>query len=143
MAPQTKWKSIANANLKNSSKKTQKKEGVQVTDSGLQYKILHRGTSDVSPKKSDTVEVHYRGTLVDGKQFDASYDRGQPTKFGVGQVIAGWTEGLQLMHIGDKFEFYIPSELGYGERGAGRDIPPHSTLIFEVELFGIEGKKEL
>jgi len=120
-----------------------KKEGVQVTDSGLQYKIIRKGTSNVSPMKSETVEVHYRGTLIDGKQFDASYDRGQPSKFGVGQVISGWTEGLQLMHVGDKFEFYIPSELGYGARGSGRNIPPHSALIFEVELLGIEGKKDL
>eukprot|EP01123_Difflugia_compressa_P015986 TRINITY_DN942_c0_g2_i1.p1 TRINITY_DN942_c0_g2~~TRINITY_DN942_c0_g2_i1.p1 ORF type:complete len:163 (+),score=40.20 TRINITY_DN942_c0_g2_i1:70-558(+) len=119
------------------------KEGVVTTASGLQYKVLSKGTSKVSPTAADTVEVHYRGTLINGKEFDSSYKRGQPAKFGVGQVIKGWTEGLQLMSVGDKFEFYIPSELGYGAAGAGKDIPGHNALIFEVELIGIQGKNEL
>jgi len=117
--------------------KNAQKEGVKVTSSGLQYKVLSKGHGKQSPTKSDTVKVHYRGTLIDGKQFDSSIERGTPAEFGVGQVIAGWTEGLQLMNVGDKFEFYIPAELGYGPSGAGGDIPGHSTLIFLVELLGI------
>jgi len=116
------------------------KEGVITTSSGLQYKILEKGTGTISPLKSDTVKVHYRGTLINGKEFDSSYGRGEPTSFGVGQVIAGWTEALQLMVIGDIFEVYIPSDLAYGVRGTGKDIGPNSTLIFKVELLGIEGK---
>jgi len=116
------------------------KEGVITTASGLQYKILTQGTGTVKPVKSDTVKVHYRGTLISGKEFDSSYSRGEPASFGVGQVIAGWTEALQLMVEGDVFELYIPSELAYGTRGAGKDIGPNSTLIFKVELIGIEGK---
>jgi len=119
-----------------------KKEGVVVLPSGLQYKVLQKSESSVSPKNTDTVEVHYRGTLVDQKEFDSSYKRGKPAQFGVGQVIAGWTEALQLMHVGDKWEVYIPSKLGYGERGMPGSIPPNSVLIFVVELLKIVSKKD-
>jgi len=112
------------------------KEGVKTTDSGLQYKVIKAGEGK-SPQKSDKVTVHYRGTLIDGTEFDSSYSRNQPASFGVGQVIPGWTEALQLMKEGDKWEIVIPSKLGYGERGAGAKIPPDSTLIFEVELISV------
>ena len=111
-------------------------EGVKVTASGLQYKVVANG-SGKSPAATDNVTVHYVGTLVDGTEFDSSVRRGQPTSFALNQVIRGWTEGLQLMHEGDKFIFYIPQELGYGDRGAGGQIPPFSTLIFEVELIKV------
>ena len=112
------------------------KEGVQVTESGLQYEVLKMGRGK-KPAATDRVKVHYHGTLIDGTVFDSSVDRGEPTSFGLNQVIAGWTEGLQLMPVGSKFRFYIPQELGYGSRNAG-SIPPYSTLIFEVELLEIE-----
>ena len=118
-------------------KENAQKEGVVTLPSGLQYKIIEAG-SGPSPKATDQVVVHYRGRLLDGTQFDSSYDRGQPATFGVGQVIKGWTEGLQLMSTGAKWELYIPSELAYGARGAGQTIPPNSTLIFEVELLEIK-----
>lgn len=112
------------------------KEGIVVTDSGLQYEVLTKGESDKSPLATDTVKVHYHGTLTNGTVFDSSVDRGEPISFPLNGVIAGWTEGLQLMAIGDKFRFYIPSDLAYGGRATG-SIPPHSTLIFDVELLGI------
>ena len=114
-----------------------KKEGVTTTASGLQYKVIQPG-SGAQPKATDTVKVHYKGTFLDGKTFDSSYDRGEPISFRLNQVIAGWTEGVQLMPVGATYEFYIPSNLAYGERGAGGVIPPNSTLIFVVELLDIE-----
>lgn len=112
------------------------KDGVIVTESGLQYEVIKMGKGP-KPSATDRVRVHYHGTLIDGTVFDSSVERGEPITFGLNQVIAGWTEGVQLMPVGSKFRFYIPQELGYGAREAG-SIPPYSTLIFEVELLGIE-----
>ena len=112
------------------------REGVKVTDSGLQYEVIKMGKGK-KPAATDRVKVHYHGTLIDGTVFDSSVERGEPIVFGLNQVIPGWTEGVQLMPIGSKFKFYIPQELGYGAQSAGT-IPPYSTLIFEVELLGIE-----
>ena len=112
------------------------REGVITTESGLQYEVLKMGKGK-KPSATDKVKVHYHGTLIDGTVFDSSVDRGEPITFGLNQVIRGWTEGVQLMPVGSKFKFYIPQELGYGERAAG-EIPPYSTLIFEVELLDIE-----
>lgn len=114
-----------------------KRPGVTTTESGLQYEVLKQGTGTVAPKETDKVEVHYHGTLVNGDVFDSSVDRGQPATFSLNQVIKGWTEGLQYMHEGDKFRFFIPAELAYGDRSAGPKIKPGSTLIFEVELIKI------
>lgn len=111
-------------------------EGVETTESGLQYKVLQRGTGRQHPKAADTVKVHYHGTLLDGSVFDSSVERGEPIEFSLHQVIKGWTEGLQLMVLGEKTRFFIPSELAYGDRAAG-SIGPGSTLIFDVELLGI------
>ncbi len=113
-----------------------KKEGVLTTESGLQYKILSKGNG-ASPKATDQVKVHYKGTLLDGKVFDSSYDRNEPATFPLNQVIKGWTEGLQLMQVGDKFQFFIPYNLAYGEMGRGETIPPATVLTFEVELLDI------
>jgi FKBP-type peptidyl-prolyl cis-trans isomerase len=110
----------------------------KTTASGLKYQVLKQGTGTVSPKATDTVKVHYHGTLLNGTVFDSSVERGQPISFSLNQVIAGWTEGLQLMHVGDKFKFEIPANLAYGERSPSPAIPPNSTLVFEVELLGIE-----
>ena len=116
-----------------------KKDGVTTTTSGLQYSVIKSGPTDgKSPGASDTVVVHYAGTLVDGTKFDSSYDRGQPATFGVGQVIPGWTEVLKLMKPGDKWAVVIPSELGYGKRGAGGKIGPDAVLLFDVELISIK-----
>jgi FKBP-type peptidyl-prolyl cis-trans isomerase FklB len=117
------------------------KQGVVTLSSGLQYKILTAGTGP-KPAATDTVVCNYRGTLIDGKEFDSSYKRGQPATFGVSQVIKGWTEALQLMPVGSKWQLFIPSTLAYGERGAGADIGPDSTLIFEVELLSIQDKSK-
>jgi len=113
-----------------------KRPGVKTTASGLQYEVLTRGKGAI-PKASDTVKVHYHGTLISGKVFDSSVQRGEPATFGVTQVIQGWVEALQLMPAGSKWKLYIPSELAYGERGAGQLIGPHTCLIFEVELLDI------
>lgn len=113
-----------------------KKEGVITTESGLQYKEIKAGTGE-KPKSTDKVKVHYKGTLLDGKTFDSSYDRGQPATFPVTGVIKGWIEALQLMNVGDKFQLTIPPEIAYGEKGTGRDIGPNATLLFDVELLEI------
>jgi FKBP-type peptidyl-prolyl cis-trans isomerase FklB len=117
-----------------------KKEWVKALPSGLQYKVIKAGTGK-KPKSTDTVTVHYRGTLIDGTEFDSSYKRGQPVSFPVSGVIPGWTEALQLMGEGAKWQVFIPSNLAYGEKGAGRDIGPNATLIFEIELVSIQEKK--
>ena len=109
---------------------------VTTTASGLQYEVVKQGTGR-QPKASDTVRCHYEGTLIDGTVFDSSYRRNQPAEFGLRQVIAGWTEGVQLMKEGSIFKFYIPYNLAYGERGAGADIPPYAALIFTVELIKV------
>ncbi len=114
-----------------------KKEGIVTTESGLQYKVIKKGTGK-TPQSTDTVTVNYRGTLIDGTEFDSSYRRGQPATFKVTGVIRGWTEALQLMKEGGKWELYIPPNLAYGERGAGQNIGPNSTLIFEVELISVK-----
>lgn len=113
-----------------------KKKGVTTTASGLQYEVIKEGTGP-KPKATDRVNVHYHGTLIDGKVFDSSVERGMPITFGVQEVIKGWTEALQLMPVGSKWRIYIPSSLGYGEQGAGGDIGPNEALIFDVELLGI------
>ncbi len=115
-----------------------KKSTVVTTASGLQYEILTKGTGTKSPSATDNVTVHYQGTTIDGNEFDSSYKRGTPATFPLNAVIAGWTEGVQLMTEGAKFRFYIPSQLAYGEQGAGRDIGPNATLIFDVELIKIQ-----
>jgi FKBP-type peptidyl-prolyl cis-trans isomerase len=112
------------------------KEGVTVTESGLQYSVI-TPTEGASPQATDQVTVHYRGTLIDGTEFDSSYSRGEPTSFALNQVIPGWTEGVQLMTVGSTYRFVIPPELAYGERGAGGSIGPFETLVFEVELISI------
>ena len=112
------------------------KEGVVTLGSGLQYEIITEGTGAI-PQASDTVKVHYHGTLLDGTIFDSSVQRGEPATFGVTQVISGWVEALQLMPVGSTWRLFIPSELAYGAQGAGKDIGPHTTLIFEVELIEI------
>jgi len=121
-------------------KENAQKEGVTVTGSGLQYMVLKEGTGS-KPTSTDTVTVHYVGTLIDGTEFDSSIKRGEPLKFPLNRVIAGWTEGLQLMSVGAKYKFFIPSNLGYGVRGQGDKIGPNSVLIFEVELLGFEPPK--
>jgi FKBP-type peptidyl-prolyl cis-trans isomerase FklB len=114
-----------------------KKEGVKVLPSGLQYKEITPGTGK-SPKTADTVTTHYKGTLIDGTEFDSSYKRGQPATFPVSGVIPGWTEALQLMKEGAKWQLFVPPDLAYGERGAGQVIGPNATLIFEVELLAVK-----
>lgn len=113
-----------------------KKEGVKTLPSGLQYEVIKAGQG-ASPKATDTVRTHYRGTLLDGTEFDSSYARNEPAEFPVNGVIPGWTEALQLMHVGDKWKIFVPANLAYGERGAGQDIPPNATLIFDIELLDI------
>lgn len=115
-----------------------KKANIVTTATGLQYEVLTKGTGAKSPSATDEVTVHYKGTTLDGKEFDSSYSRGEPATFPLNRVIAGWTEGVQLMKEGDKYRFYIPSDLAYGSRGAGRDIGPNAALIFDVELIKIQ-----
>jgi len=116
-----------------------KQAGVKVTPSGLQYIVVKEGDG-IKPKATDTVLVHYTGTLLNGKKFDSSYDRNEPLSLPLNGVIAGWTEGVQLMSPGSKYKFFIPYHMAYGERGAGQDIPPYSTLIFDIELLKVNGK---
>ena len=120
--------------------KNKSKPGVITTQSGLQYKVDKKGTGTVSPKKTDTVVVHYQGTLIDGTEFDSSYKRNTPATFPVNGVIKGWTEALQLMKVGDEYTLYVPSDLAYGERGAGALIGPNQLLIFKVKLEEINPK---
>ncbi len=117
-----------------------KKAGVQTLPSGLQDKVIRPGTGK-KPQKTDTVSTHYRGTLIDGTEFDSSYRRGKPASFPVGGVIPGWTEALQLMEEGAKWQLFLPANLAYGERGAGREIGPHAVLIFEVELISVQASQ--
>ncbi|MGC8990118.1 MAG: FKBP-type peptidyl-prolyl cis-trans isomerase [Verrucomicrobiia bacterium] len=131
---------LAEKNKKEGEKfleENKKKEGVVTLPSGLQYKIIAEGSGE-SPKSNDMVTVNYRGTLIDGTEFDSSYKRGQPAKFGVNGVIKGWSEALQLMKPGAKWQLFIPPELAYGERGSGLAIGPNSTLVFDVELLSVE-----
>lgn len=116
-----------------------KREGVKVTETGLQYEVLTPALG-IKPTPTDTVTCHYEGRLIDGTVFDSSYRRGEPASFPLQGVIRGWTEGLQLMSVGSKFRFFIPFDLAYGAQGAGGSIPPYAALIFDVELIGIEGK---
>jgi len=133
-----KQQALANAQLGSDFLATNSKvEGVTETASGLQYKIEHSSGSDVEPSPTSMVNVHYHGTLLDGSVFDSSVERNSPISFGLHQVIKGWTEGLQLMSEGDKYTFYVPHQLAYGEKRVG-SIPPASLLIFEVELLKVE-----
>ena len=132
-------KKTATENIKKGAEfleENKSKEGVHVTASGLQYQVLNKGTGSKHPSSSDHVKVHYHGTLIDGTVFDSSIDRGAPIEFGLHQVIPGWTEGLQLMVVGEKNRLFIPGNLAYGSRSMGI-IDPGSTLIFDVELLGI------
>ena len=115
----------------------QKKEGIKTLPTGLQYKVLAEGAGK-TPQATDTVTINHKGTLIDGTEFNSSYKRGQPATFKVDGAIKGWTQALQLMKEGSKWQLFIPPELAYGERGAGRNIPPNSTLIFEVELISVQ-----
>jgi len=125
-------------NVKKFMEKNGKKDGVKTTPSGLQYEVIKEGNGP-KPTDSSTVSVHYHGTLMDGKVFDSSVERGTPAEFPLNRVIKGWTEGIQLMSVGSKYKFWIPAELGYGDNGAGGMIKPGAMLIFEVELLGIKG----
>jgi FKBP-type peptidyl-prolyl cis-trans isomerase FklB len=119
-----------------------KREGVVTTKTGLQYEVLKKAEGGAQPRIDDVVTVHYEGRLTDGSVFDSSVERGSPIDLPVGGVIPGWVEGLQLMHVGDKFKLYIPSELAYGEQSPSPMIPPSSVLVFELELLAIKGKDE-
>jgi FKBP-type peptidyl-prolyl cis-trans isomerase FklB len=127
----------AKAEGRNFLEANKRRPGVMTTASGLQYEILKKGTGTASPKATDQVKVHYHGTNTDGSVFDSSVERGEPIDFGLNQVISGWTEGVQLMHVGDKFKFYVPTELAYGEQSPTPKIKPNAALIFEVELLEI------
>lgn len=116
-----------------------KRAGVITLPSGLQYEVLHAGDGP-KPGPTDIVSVHYKGALIDGREFDSSYRRGQPASFPLNRVIPGWTEGLQLMPVGSRYRLFIPPELAYGSHGAGGAVPPNATLVFDVELLGIGGR---
>jgi len=140
-AAEAERQSLASSNAAEGDKfllENRSKEGVVVADSGLQYKVIEMGDGP-KPKATDTVTVHYRGSLLDGTEFDSSYARGEPISFELDKVIPGWTEGVQLMPVGSKFMFYIPPNLAYGAAGGG-PIGPNATLVFQVELLGIESK---
>ena len=135
-----KQKAMAGKNAGDGEKflaENKKKEGVKTTPSGLQYKVIKEGTGS-QPKETDTVTVHYRGTLIDGTEFDSSHKRGEPATFPVNGVIKGWTEALQQMKVGSKYQLFIPASLAYGERAMGAEIGPNSTLLFEVELLDVK-----
>jgi FKBP-type peptidyl-prolyl cis-trans isomerase FklB len=135
-----KQKAAAEKNVSEGTKfleENKKKEGVKTTASGLQYKVVKEGTG-AQPKENDTVTVNYRGTLINGTEFDSSYKRGEPATFPVNGVIKGWTEALQLMKAGSKYQLFIPPNLAYGDRAVGPDISPNSTLIFDVELMNVK-----
>ena len=135
-----KQKAVAEQNVKDGEKflaENKKKEGVKTTASGLQYKVIKEGTGP-QPKLTDSVVANYRGTLINGTEFDSSFKRGQPATFPLTGVIKGWTEALQLMKVGSKYQLFVPADLAYGNRAMGADIGPNSTLIFEVELVGIQ-----
>jgi FKBP-type peptidyl-prolyl cis-trans isomerase FklB len=137
---QEKQKAIGEKNAADGAKflaENKKKEGVKTTESGLQYKVIKEGTGP-QPKNTDTVSVNYRGTLINGTEFDSSYKRGQPATFPVTGVIKGWTEALQMMKAGSKYQLFIPPELAYGERAVGGEIPANSTLLFDVELLEVK-----
>ncbi len=134
----TQTNSDANSNAPAATATTTPSGEIKTTASGLKYQVLKQGTGTVSPKATDSVKVHYHGTLLDGTVFDSSVQRGEPTSFPLNRVISGWTEGVQLMKVGDKFKFEIPANLAYGENSPTPTIPPNSTLVFEVELLGIE-----
>ncbi|MFV8818059.1 FKBP-type peptidyl-prolyl cis-trans isomerase [Haliea sp. E17] len=141
---QAEQKALADTNLAAATEfleQNKAREGVVVTDSGLQYEIVEAGEGPV-PGPDDTVEVHYTGTLIDGTEFDSSYKRGETVTFGVGQVIPGWTEALQLMPVGSKWKLFIPPELGYGAGGAGQMIGPNAALVFDVELVSIPSQEK-
>jgi len=137
-AEQTSGVKTDQANPAGSNASANQAGGMQTTASGLKYQVLKKGTGTVSPKPTDTVKVHYHGTLLDGTVFDSSVERGEPISFPLDRVIPGWTEGLQLMKVGDKFKFEIPPNLAYGPNSPTPKIPPNSTLVFEVELLGIQ-----
>ena len=140
---QAKKAAIANRNKKAGEEflaANKKNKGVKTTKSGLQYKVITSGKG-ATPKATDIVVTHYRGTLIDGKVFDSSYKRGKPATFPVNGVIKGWTEALQMMKVGDKWKLFIPANLAYGERGAGKSIGPNETLIFDIELLKIKDDK--
>ena len=139
---QEKQKAVGEKNAADGAKflaENKKKEGVKTTASGLQYKVLKEGTG-APPKDTDTVTVNYRGTLINGAEFDSSYKRGQPATFPVGQVIKGWTEALQMMPVGSKWQLFVPPDMAYGARGPNPLIGSNAVLIFEVELLSIKEK---
>ncbi len=140
---ETRRKTLAEENLKAGETyltENGKKEGIVTLASGLQYRVMTEGTG-VKPKAEDTVVTHYKGTFIDGKQFDSSYDRKEPATFAVNGVIPGWTEALQLMTVGSKWQLFVPGKLAYGDKGFQNAIPPNSVLIFEIELLSIQEQK--